>query len=110
MAAALLTPVFIALMFAAVQAALWGHARTSARVAAHDAAAQVARFDASADAATAAALARLANGDLRNIDVNVVNNGDLVIVTITGNAPGIIVGTSRPVSVTEAVPIEELTP
>ena len=34
LAVALLTPVFVVLLFAAVQATLWGHARTEARVAA----------------------------------------------------------------------------
>lgn len=106
----LLTPLFIVLMFAAVQAALWGHARTSARVAARDAAAQVARFDIEAGAAEASALANLTNGNLDNIDVNIEPRGDLIVVTITGDAPGIFIGTSRRVSVTEAVPVEEITP
>ena len=39
----LLTPVFVVLAFATFQAAMWGHARTEARVIAHDTAALVAR-------------------------------------------------------------------
>jgi hypothetical protein len=108
--AALLTPIFIVVLFAAVQAALWGHARTTARVAARDAAAQVARFEVAPGDAEASARANLADGDLTNITVSINNGGDVVIVTITGDAPGILIGTSREVSVTEAVPVEEITP
>jgi len=106
LAAALLTPLFVVLMFAAVQMALWGHARTTARVAARDAAAQVARFGVDSADAKASAKANLAGGDLRGIDVSISNGSEIVTVTITGTAPGIIIGTSRPVSVTEAVPVE----
>ena len=110
MAVALLTPVFVVLLFAAVQATLWGHARTEARVAARDAAAQVARFDASPGDAQASAQARLAGSPISGVNVSISNGGDLVVVTITATAPGIIVGTSRPISVTEAVPVERISP
>lgn len=107
---ALLTPVFVVLLFAAVQATLWGHARTEARVAARDAAAQVARFDASPGDAQASAQARLAGSPMSGVNVSIANAADLVVVTITATAPGIIVGTSRPISVTEAVPVERIIP
>ncbi len=108
LAVALLTPVFVVLLFAAVQAALWGHARTETRVAARDAAAQVARFGADTDAARTSAHARLAGSALNEVSVVVSRGSDLVVVTITGSAPGILVGTSRPISVTEAVPVERI--
>jgi Flp pilus assembly protein TadG len=107
---ALLAPVFIVLMFAAVQAAMWGHARTEARVAASDAAAQVARFEASSGAAQASVQARLSGRPLTNIAVSIANTGDVVVVTVTADAPGIIIGTSRSISVTEAVPVERIVP
>ncbi len=110
LAVALLTPVFVVLLFAAVQATLWGHARTEARVAARDAAAQVARFDASPGDAQASAAARLAGSPMTGVDVSISNGAELVVVTITATAPGIIVGTSRPISVTEAVPVERIIP
>lgn len=110
LAVALLTPVFVVLMFAAVQAALWGHARTVARVAAHDAAAQVARFDARDGDAQASARARLAGTSMSDVAVSINNGVDLVVVTVTATAPGIIVGTSRPISVTAAVPVERIIP
>ena len=110
LAVALLTPVFVMLLFAAVQATLWGHARTEARVAARDAAAQVARFDASPGDAQASAQARLAGSPMSGVSVSIANGTDLVVVTITATAPGIIIGTSRPISVTEAVPVERIIP
>ena len=110
LAVAILTPLFVVLLFAAVQATLWGHARTEARVAARDAAAQVARFDASAGDAVASARARLADSPMTGVDVSISGGGELVVVTITATAPGIIVGTSRPITVTEAVPVERIIP
>jgi len=108
LAIALLTPVFVVMLFAAVQATLWGHARTEARVAARDTAAQVARFDASAGDAQFSARARLADSPLADVDVSIDSGPELVVVTITATAPGIIVGTARPISVTEAVPVERI--
>lgn len=111
LAVALLTPVFVALAFAAWQAALWSHARTEARVVARDTAALVARSEIGPGEAAGSAQAVLAaDTSMTNIDVNVGGSTGIVIVTITANAPGIIRGTSRPVSVTVAIPIEEITP
>jgi hypothetical protein len=111
LAVALLTPVFVALAFAAWQAALWSHARTEARVVARDTAALVARSEIGPGEAAGSAQAVLAaDTSMTNIDVNVGGSRGIVIVTITASAPGIIRGTSRPVSVTVAIPIEEITP
>lgn len=108
---ALLTPVFVILAFAAVQAALWSHARTEARVIARDTAALVARSDVTPGDARASAIGVLRQDtDLRGIDVRVTVSGDLVEVTVTGQAPGIIRGTTATVSVTEAIPREGAVP
>ncbi|MGI9646143.1 MAG: hypothetical protein ACR2O6_12630, partial [Ilumatobacteraceae bacterium] len=94
-----------------VQAAVWSHARTEARVVARDTAALVARSGASPSDAQASAAAALAGEpSLTNVAVTVSAGGGIVTVTITGTAPGIIRGTSTGLSVTEAVPIEEVTP
>lgn len=106
----LLTPLFIVLMFAAVQAAMWGHARTQARVAAKTAAVQVARQGLSSDDARQAAASNLAAGALEEITVSIDVRSGVVVVTIDGRAPGMLVGTSRSISVTEAIPIEEISP
>ena len=111
LAAAVLTPLFIVLAFAAFQAALWSHARTEARVVARDTAALVARSGVAAgDARASAATILEADTDLRDVSVAVSSGGGIVTVTVRGDAPGIIRGTSSGVSVTVAVPVEELTP
>lgn len=108
---ALLTPVFVLLAFAAFQAALWSHAKTEARVVARDTAALVARSSVAAgDAKSSATTILEADTDLSDVNVVVAVSGGIVAVTITADAPGIIRGTSTRVSVTSAVPIEELTP
>ena len=111
LAVALLTPMFVFLAFAAFQAAMWSHARTEARVIARDTAALVARSGVAAGDARASAAAILeADTDLRNVVVEVGTTGGVVTVTVTGDAPGIIRGTASALSVTSAVPVEELTP
>lgn len=111
LSAALLTPVFVLLAFAAFQAAMWSHARTEARVVARDTAALVARSGmAPSDAAAAASAVLGSDTDLRNVSVVVDGGAEVVTVTITGDAPGIIRGTSASVSVVSAIPREALTP
>jgi hypothetical protein len=111
LAIALLTPVFIVLSLAAFQAALWSHARTEARLIARDTAALVARSNVAPADAQASALAILASDtDLANARVVVDTGADLVTVTITGAAPGIVRGTSSDLSVSVAVPREGWTP
>jgi len=108
---ALLAPLFVVLAFAAFQAALWGHAKTEARVIARDTAGLVARSGVAAGDARASAGAILSSDtDLRNVSVHVTNTSGVVTVTVTGDAPGIIRGTSSRVSVTAALPMEEPTP
>ena len=108
---ALLTPVFVLLAFAAFQAALWSHAKTEARVVARDTAALIARSNvAPGDARSSAATILEADTDLSDVNVIVAVSDGIVAVTITADAPGIIRGTSTRVSVTSAVPVEELTP
>ena len=108
---ALLTPMFVFLSFAAFQAAMWSHAKTEARVVARDTAALVARSGVDAGDAAASATAVLeADTDLRNVVVVASTSGGVVAVTVTADAPGIIRGTSTGISVTSAIPLEELTP
>jgi Flp pilus assembly protein TadG len=107
---ALLTPLFIVLAFAAVQAAMWSHAKTEARVVARDTAALVARSGVAGGDAQASASAILSSDtSLRGVDVAVSQVGGVVVVTVSASAPGIIRGTSSEFEVTAAVPIEEIT-
>lgn len=108
---ALLAPLFVVLAFAAFQAALWGHAKTEARVVARDTAGLVARSGvAEGDARAAAAAILSSDTDLRGVSVSVTSASGVVTVTVTGDAPGIIRGTSSRLSVTVALPVEERTP
>jgi hypothetical protein len=109
--AALLTPLFVVLAFAAFQAAMWGHARTEARVIARDTAALVARSGVPPSDARESALAILtADTDLRELEVVVDNDGRLITVRVSGAAPGIIRGTSTDVTVTAVIPLEGWSP
>lgn len=107
---ALLTPLFIVLAFAAVQAAMWSHAKTEARVIARDTAALVARSGvAAADARSAASSILEADTSLSNVQVAVDRTAEVVIVTVRASAPGIIRGTASDFAVTAAIPVEEIT-
>jgi hypothetical protein len=111
LSAALLTPVFVVLAFAAFQAAMWSHAKTEARVIARDTAGLVARSGVSPGAARQSAASVLsADTDLRNVSVHIEEQSGVVTVAVSGDAPGIIRGTSSRVSVRAALPVEELTP
>lgn len=107
----LLTPVFVLLAFTAFQAAMFTHARTEARSVARDAAVLVARHGESPAAVEASSERLLADADLLSgTDVTITSDGDLVVVELTGDAPGIIRGTSWSIDVTEALPVERFRP
>ncbi|HEX3089040.1 MAG TPA: hypothetical protein VHQ23_10315, partial [Ilumatobacteraceae bacterium] len=91
----LLAPLLLVLMFAGFQAAMWNHTRTEARVIALETAVLVARDRLPASQAVAAASTSLASDSvLTDALVSVDTTATLVTVTITGNAPGVLRGTS----------------
>ncbi len=103
----LLAPMLLVLMFAGFQAAMWNHARTEARVIARETAALVARDHLPAPQAVAAAVASLASDSvLSAVNVAVDTTASVVTVTITGDAPGMLRGTSASVRVTVALSLE----
>jgi hypothetical protein len=103
----LLAPLLLVLMFAGFQAAMWNHTRTEAHVIARETAVLVARDRLPATQAVSAASASLANDSvLSGFTVAIDTTATVVIVTITGDAPGILRGTSAPVRVTVAVALE----
>jgi hypothetical protein len=103
----LLAPLLVVLMFAGFQAAMWNHTRTEARVIARETAVLVARDRLPALQAVAGASASLANDSvLTGVNVSVEATATDVVVTITGDAPGLLRGTSATVRVTVAVPLE----
>jgi hypothetical protein len=100
----LLAPLLLVLMFAGFQAAMWNHARTEARVIARETAVLVARDRLPDAQAVAAAATSLANDSvLTGVSVSIDTMATIVLVTITGDAPGVLRGTSAPVRVTAAV-------
>jgi hypothetical protein len=107
----LLAPLLLVLMFAGFQAAMWNHASTEARVVARETAVLVARDGLTTSQAAAAASVSLANdGMLTGVEVSVDMTATVVVVTITGYAPGILRGTSSSVWVTGAVSREGWVP
>jgi Flp pilus assembly protein TadG len=107
----LLAPLLLVLMFAGFQAAMWNHTRTEARVIARETAVLVARDGLGTLQAAAAASTSLANDSvLMGVNVSINTTATVVVVTITGDAPGVLRGTSVPVRVTAAVPIEGWVP
>jgi Flp pilus assembly protein TadG len=104
----LMLPVLTLLLFAAVQAALWNHARTEARAMARATAALVARAGANPVDAERDATANLAaRNDITNVHVTITGPaGGTVVVRVTGDAPGIVVGPSSTVDVAVAMPVE----
>ena len=103
----LLAPMLLVLMFAGFQAAMWNHARTEARVIARETAALVARDHLPAPQAVAAAVASLASDSvLGGVNVAVDTTATIVTVPISGDAPGMLRGTSASVRVTVALPLE----
>jgi hypothetical protein len=107
----LLAPMLLVLMFVGFQAAMWNHTRTEARVIARETAVLVARDRLPASQAIAAASASLAHDSvLSGALVSIDTTATVVVVTITGDAPGVLRGTSAPVRVTVAVPLEGWVP
>ena len=107
----LMTPILVFICLAGFQAALWNHARAETRAIARTTAASVARGDTSTGDARTDAIANLAaNTDLTAITATVTTQGDQVVVTIQGEAPGILIGTHTPITVTIALPTEGWTP
>ena len=94
------------LLFAAFQAALWNHARTQARVTARTTAARVARAGAAPVDAQADAITTLTGSDIHHPSVTITVVNGQVVVHVTGDAPGIVIGTSSSVDVQVAMTVE----
>lgn len=106
-----LTPVFVVIALAAFQAALWSHARTEARMVAREVAVIVAQRGGDADLAERSAERNLdADAPIADVDVVVTSTSGYVVVRVTGDAPGIIRGTSAAIDVSEAVALEGFRP
>ena len=94
----LLFPLFAVVVFAIVQVLLWQHDRQLAASAADQAAAAVALYGASPGDAEADAYADLAAAGLRDVSVSIERGATETVVVVSGDAPGILIGTSARVS------------
>ncbi|MFT3851483.1 MAG: hypothetical protein QM733_01875 [Ilumatobacteraceae bacterium] len=103
-------PIVVVLMFVGFQAALWNHARAEARSVARDTATLVARDGLPVGQAIGVARSALAGADLANPQVSVETVDGRVRVSISGDAPGILRGTSSGVSVHVEIPLEAWVP
>jgi hypothetical protein len=90
----------VVMALAAVQAALWGHARTEARIVAQETAALVARTTMTPSQAQQLALELLnTQGDLTAVEVTISDDTVSVVVIVSAQAPGMIRGTTAPIEV-----------
>lgn len=107
--AAVIAPVFLAVLFLAIQAGLWGHARTVASAAAQVGAVSARGLNATTEAG-AAARAYLAQtgGGLSDVTVTAAR-ADQVTVTVTGTAPTLVPGVTLRVDATSTAPVDRLT-
>lgn len=111
LATVLVAPLMVVLMFVGFQAAMFNHTATEARVVAKETAVLVARDTVSTSVAASSAQSILVADSLLGdpqVSVSVVN--DVVVVVISGRAPGILRGTSRRIEVRAAVPLEGWAP
>ncbi len=113
----ILTPVFLLLAMAAFQASIWSHQRTLARAVARDAVTLVAQGGQTATESEQSALAMMQADrmlDRPTVTIRFLPSGGqvrqpsstTVVATITGTAPGILIGTGVSVTVTEILPLE----
>lgn len=90
-------PAVLLLIFVAMQAGLWFHARDVA-IHAASAGATAASAENAADAAGASAAQGFIDqvGALRNVDIDVARTGATVTVTVSGHSPAIVPGMALP--------------
>ena len=106
-----MAPITVLLMFGGIQTVLWQHARTIAADRANQVVVQVATGDLSPSEADALLTDNLnANPDLRAVDVEVVDNGQVAVVTVTAQARGVLLGTYKTISIQTNTPIESWQP
>ena len=104
-----LFPLFVVVVFMFVQAMLWQRARELASAAADEASSAIALYDAAPGGARADLEDTLRDLGLRDISVSVSRGDDTTVVEASGDAPGIIVGTSVRVHARSVTPTDRFT-
>ena len=103
----LLVPLTLGLVLISVQTVLWQHARTIAADRANQTAALVAAGELGPAEADAELTANLnTHPDLANVEVDVARTDQLVTVSVSGDARGILAGTRTRIRLTSATPVE----
>lgn len=102
-----LFPIFAACVFMLVQGAMWQTDRQVASAAADRASQAVALYGSSAGDAQSAAIGQLQSAGLRDVSVSISRGTDLTVVEVSGNAPGLLSGTSVTVSARSVTPSED---
>ena len=103
----LLVPVFCVLATMAVQAAMWGHARSQVRAVAHAAAVIAARSGVDSHIAEQSARQSLSSVDGLRVDVvDIESTNGYATASISGRVPGLVHGLSSEIAVIESVPVE----
>jgi hypothetical protein len=102
----LLFPVFAIVTFMFVQALWWQHDRQLASSVADRTSSSVALYGAAPGDAQADAATELTNAGMRNVSVSVSRGAEVTVVEVSGDAPGILVGTSVRVTARSVTPTE----
>src|SRR4051794_33909393 len=101
-----LFPLFAVVAFVFVQAMLWQRDRDLADAAADRASSAIALYDADTGGAQGDLERDLRSLGLRNIAVSVTRGADITVVEVSGDAPGILIGTSVRVHARSVTPTD----
>ena len=101
-----LFPLFAVVAFAFVQAMLWQRDRDLAAAAADRASSAIALYEADTGGAQGDLENDLRSLGLRDITVSVSRQADITVVEVSGDAPGIIIGTSVRVHARSVTPTD----
>jgi hypothetical protein len=102
-----LFPLFAVVTFAFIQALLWQHDRQVAASVADRASAAVALYEAAEGGVESDVVAELEAAGLDNVEVTVSRGAQQTVVRVSGDAPGILVGTSIRVAARSVTPTED---
>lgn len=102
----LLFPLFAVVAFMFVQTILWQHQRQLASAQADKVSAAVAMYGSDPGTAQAEAISRLQSAGMEDVNVSVTRGATETVVVVSGQAPGIIVGTSSTITARSVTPSE----
>jgi len=101
-----LFPLFAVVTFMFVQAILWQHDRQVAAAVADRASTAVALYGATSGSAQTDAVEDLSSAGMKNVTVNITRGDTITVVDVSGDAPGILIGTSARITARSETPTE----